>query len=89
MSCTSWQAVEAWDTGVLERSIDALEVAARAAAGDAVAEVWAPVCPCLLAPVARGCRCKHCPDGLRVPQRQALCMQSEAQQLQRKAPMTH
>ncbi|KAK9843845.1 hypothetical protein WJX81_008697 [Elliptochloris bilobata] len=32
-------AVEGWDAAVMERSIDALEAAARASAGDAVAEV--------------------------------------------------
>lgn len=40
-SCTDKerpQAVEGWDAGALERSADALEAAARAAAGDAVAE---------------------------------------------------
>jgi len=43
--------VEGWDAGALERSADALEVAARAAAGDAVAEArpaqlaqWALCC---------------------------------------------
>ena len=53
-SCTDKerpQAVEGWDAGALERSADALEVAARAAAGDAVAEArpaqlaqWALCC---------------------------------------------